>query len=571
MLEERKSPNWGRWLASTILIIIAGYVIIDGWLANKIGPHIAIAVYEPGGIRVLVNRADKPDRMWKWPRILGTSIGVREEPIKDETRIVSTKFPMYTTEEVTGKKEDSEYVQVYVIDVEIKVKDWQKFFEEINLDEINRERRRAGPFSRLVKDRFEVVAYQIGNIVKDGQTTDAFGKPLRTKEGYPVMNLNDRISYAYSQLISRRNFLIALLDHHHLETPQQIKRYLKERIPWYWFAGPDAFEFLVQRYKDIRESISSPHVEDISPEASQQRFTFGKGRLELYREAYRAYQYEKFQVVRAAALKEIETHRRTYGEKEEAEKLARWQKEKLELEKNRWERMKVEELIPFFRHYSSSDTELALDIRKVRAEENEALWEAAIEEVLGGEDITKLSSFIVHKVEKGDTLAKLVEKYEVNWKQVFTEYAREILGKSLQDEDEKKFDQLLNQGAKTEDRQPAYEFIKDVPLKMGESIVIEKTEKFTSEWFQEEEEYRKKREKIVKNYIYRWIEKIAPKVVAEYVPISPWIDHLERTYGVKIGNIKLHIEKDSMFNKAGQPKEAYYDLYYSKYVSRSSD
>lgn len=571
MLEDTKFPKWGRWLALTILIIIAGYVIIDGWLTNRIGPHTAVAVYEPGGIRALVNKADKPDRLWKWPRILGTSIGVREEPIKDETRIVSTKFAMYTADEVTGKEADSEYVQVYVIDVEIKVKDWQKFFEEINLDEINRERRRAGPFSRLVKDRFEVVAYQIGNITRSGKTTDTFGKPLRTKEGYPVMNLNDRINYAYSQLMSRRNFLIALLDHHHFKTSEEIKRHLKEEIPWYWFAGPDVFEFLAQRYKDIQESIFSPYGEDISPEASQQRFIFGMGSLDLYRAAYRAYQYEKFLVAREAALKEIETHRRTYGEEEEAEKLVRWQEEKLELEKTRWERTKVEELIPFFKYYSSSDTELALDIRRVRAEENEALWEAAIEEVLGGEDISELSSFIVHKVEKGDTLAKLVEKYNINWKLIFTEYARGIVRKSLEDDAEKKFGRLLNEGTETGDRQPAYEFVKDVPLKVGESIIIERMEKFTSEWFKKEEEYRKKRERIVKKYIYRWIEKFAPKVVEEYVPISPWIDHLERTYGVKIGKIKLHIEKDSMFTKAGEPKEDYYDLYYSKYISRSSD
>ena len=567
MLEETKSSKWGRWLALTILIIIVGYVIIDGWFTDKIGPHTAVAVYEPGGIRALVNKADKPKRLWKWPRILGTSIGVKEEPIKDETRIVSTKFAMYTADEVTGKEEDREYVQVYVIDVEIKVKDWQEFFEEINLDEINRERRRAGPFSRLVKDRFEVVAYQIGNIIKGGKTTDTFGKPLRTKEGYPVMNLNDRVNYAHSQLMSRRNFLIALLDHHHFKTPEEIKRYLKEEIPWYWFAGPDVFELLAQRYKNMQESVFSPWVEDMTPEAAQQRFIFGKGSLELYREAYRAYQYEKFLVTREAALKEIETHRRTYGEEEEAKKLVRWQEEKLELERTRWERMKVEELIPFFRYYSSSDTELALDIRRVTAEENEVLWEAAIEEVLGGEDITELSSFIIHKVEKGDTLAKLVEKYNVDWKLVFNEYALGVVGESLEDDSEKKFAQLLNQGMETGDRQPAYEFVKDVPLKVGESIIIERTEKFTSEWFKEEEEYREKRERIVKKYIYRWIEKFAPKVVEEYVPISPWIDHLERTYGVKIGRIKLHIERDSMFTKAGEPKDEYYDLYYSKYVS----
>ena len=227
MLEEAKFPKWGRWLALTVVIIGAVYVFLDGWLTNRIGPHTAVAVYEPGGVRALVNESDKPDRMWKWPRILGTSIGVKEEYISDETELVSTRFALYTTDEVTGTQEDKEYVQAYVIDVEILVKDWQKFFEEINLDEINRERRRTGPFARLVKNRFEVVASQIESIIRSGTTTDAFGKPLRTKEGYPVMNLNDRINYGLSQLMSRRNFLIVLLEHRDLQTPEEIKSYLQ--------------------------------------------------------------------------------------------------------------------------------------------------------------------------------------------------------------------------------------------------------------------------------------------------------------------------------------------------------
>ncbi|MEA1965534.1 MAG: hypothetical protein U9O41_10505 [Candidatus Aerophobetes bacterium] len=572
MLEEKKTPKkWGKWLALTLLIIAAGYIIGDGWFTNKIEPQTVVAVYEPGGVRVLVNRTPKPTRMWKWPRILGTSIGVTEEPIKNEAKPVRGKFAMYTTDEVTGKAEDKEYVQAYVVDVEIKVKDWQKFFEEINLDEINEERRKAGPFARLMKDRFEVVAYQIESIIRGGKTTDRFGEPLRTKEGYPAMNLGDRINYAYSQLINRRNFLIALLDRYHFKTNEKIKEYLKEEVPWYWFAGPDMFELLAQRYKDIQESIFSPYIEDITLEASRQRFIFGEDRFEVYREVYRAYQYERFLTRKKERLEEIEIQRKAYG-KEEAQKLLEWQEKKLKLEEARWERIREEELIPFFKYYSSSDTELALDIRRITAEENQALWEAAIEEVLGGEDITRLSSFIIHKMEKGDTLAKLVEKYNVSWELVFNEYTRGIIRENLElGEEEKKFDKLLTQGTETGDWRAAYELVKDIPLKIEESVLIERRKKFTPQWFEEKEEYRKKREEIVKKYIYRWIEKFAPEVIEEYIPVSPWMDYLERTYGVKIGKIKLHIEKDSMFTRGGEPKDEYYDLYYSKYVSRAKD
>jgi len=567
MLEEKEPSRWGRWLALTILLLIALYVITDGWLTNVIEPHTALAVYEPGGVRALVNRTDKPRRMWKWPRIPGTLIGVKEEQVKDEPKFVSTRFAMYTRDELTGKLEDREYVQAYVVDVEIEVKDWQKFFKEIDLDKINRERRKAGPFTPLVKDRFEVIAYQIQSLIRNGPTQDAFGKPLRTKDGYPVMNLSDWTSYIYSQLLSRRNFLIALLDHFDFKTPNKIKKYLREDVPWYWFAGPDTFEALAQKYKDIHESISTPYADNISPEASRQRFTFGEEHLELYGQAYRAYQYEKFLIGTKEALKEIGT-RLLYAREEKTRGLLRWQKEKLELEKMRWEKVKEKELIPFFKHFASSDTKLALDIRKVTPEENEILWDAAINEVLKGEHISKLSPFIIHEVKKGDTLRKLAQKYTLNWELVFTDYTQQVVRESLSEEKKEKFDKLLDESVRTGNLRLAYDFVKNVPLKVGESIIIDKIEKSTPDWFKEKEKYRKKREEVVKKYIYQWIEKLAPRVVEKYIPASPWIDYLEGLYGVKIGKIELHIEKDSMFTKAGEPKDEYYDLYYSKYISK---
>ena len=98
--------------------------------------------------------------------------------------------------------------------------------------------------------------------------------------------------------------------------------------------------------------------------------------------------------------------------------------------------------------------------------------------------------------------------------------------------------------------------------------MINKAEDFTPQWFEKQEEYRKKRERLVGKYVYRWIEEFAPKVTEEYIPASPWIDHIEKTYGAKIVDMKLHIEKDSMLTKDGEAKDEYYDLYYSKYLSK---
>jgi len=766
MLEEKKASRWGRWLVLVVLLLVLIYVIADGWVMNKLEPDEVVAVYGPRGVRALINTSDKSIRRWKWPRIPGTSIGVKEEPIKDEVKTVTSRFALYTREEVTGKEEDKEYAQAYVVDMEIEVKDWQKFLTEIDLEKINEERKKAGPFVTLVKDRFEVIAGFIEDVIKRGEATDRLGKPLRSEEGYPAMNLITRINYAYSQLANRRNFLIALLDRYQLETGQEITEYLEEEIPWYWFAGPEVYEFLVQQYKEIQESIFSPYLENIAPEAAQRRLIFGEDRLELYQRAYQAYGYEKFLMERERNIEELEKRRSDYAGEEEAEKVARsfkkflewqenelrfvtdaeqlrtlynsfleklesnltfilreselefvkqeieeakekftgapleeaerekakeieegvkhliikergkefyqisdeelsqflntylvennlqellssvldyvslllredyfaalsdkvekarkfldieivreyylelkselgtdrmdptqlsrtvieyingqrylfstfaglislgWQEEKIEWDRVQWERVKEEELIPFFEYYSQVNTELALSFRGITSEENRALWQAAIEEVLGGEDIASLRSFTSHKVKEGDTLAELVKEYDVDWRSVFNRRNRDFARRSLTSEDDKvRFDKLLAQAFETGDYRAVYELVKDTPLKAGESIIINKVEEFTPQWFEEEEGYRKKREATVKKYIYRWIEEFAPRVIEEYLLVSPWLDYIERTYGVKIRQINLHIERDSMFTRDGQPKDEYYDLYYSKYVS----
>lgn len=768
----------GKWIVLGILVLLVLYVVIDGYFANKIEPQTVVAVYEPGGIRALVNETDTFKRMWKWPRILGTSIGVTEESVKIKPRATSIRFAMYTTDKVTGNEEDKDFVQAYIVDVKIKVKEWQKFFEEINLDEINKQRQKMGPFVALAKDRFEVIAYPIVNIVRNGEMTDRFGKPLKTEDGYPAMNLSSRMGYGESRLLSDRNIVICLIDAFGLKSAEEIKIYLKEREPWMWFAGVTILEQLADQHRQIRETIQSPLVKGLTWEGGQKRFVFGTHRLTLFAEAYQAlYLYQNFLMETKAKLEEIDLQRKGFIERidkvdkslnlqakvtvesyedwvkmnggalkfiqnteqlfqnyqmfldqmqhnitlvfmrteveaikrqlVEAEKIYtdveeedkfraeefvqglieslrgeanreiwqldsqglngvfnyylaksglvlpekikqyfglmvtkayaealeekvieaekflrevqiakefyldikvklqgqkvdmvqlmrnyfsgkqelfqvsqyllsfRWQEESLDWQKVQWERMVEEELIPFFKHYSESNDELAMGIRRVTAEENETLWDAAIQEVLEGEDISGYSHFWIHQVKEGETLAQITEKYNVSWQSLFGSARQMVISMVFRSlEEEKKlveFNQLVAQAMGTGDYSRVYEFAKDVPLKpvqskSGSTILVNKVGKvYSKEWFELDETLRKEREKIIKRYLYNWLEKFAPKVVEEYIPVSPWIDYIERLYGVEIVDVKLRIKKDKMFTKGGQPKEEYYELYYSEY------
>lgn len=632
----------GKWIVLLILGLVALYVVCDGYLFNKIEPQTSVAVYEPGkpGIRAMVNDTDSTKRMWKWPRILGTSIGVTEEPIKLEPKTTTINLDMgYTADEVTGNPEDEKYAQAYKVVVEIEVKDWQRFFEEIDLDEINEQKRKTQPFPILAKDRFEAVAYPIASIVRNGEMTDAYGKATKTEKGYPVMNLFFWQNWGQSELLTRRNIVICIMDAFGLKEALEIKEYLKEREPWLYFSGVSTLEQLADQNKKIRETIQSPLTRGLTWKGGRKRFVFGTERLELFAKAHKAIEYEGFLMTMKSGLEVIAQQRKDFIKEldeslyNQAQQVVnsfedwmrvadlpnlpkeikyvsdlqtlsqayqgflqaaqsyfqannevfqiaavllnlRWQEGNLEWQKSQWDKILEEELIPFFKYYSSSNEEFPMMIRRITVEQNEALWDAAIANVLEGEDISSYSSFLTHEVEKNETLAEIIKKYPVGWQALFGPGVRgtviSMISRSLDLNKRVEFSRMILEASESGDYSKVYEFAKDIPLKpvqagWGKIILIDKVKEYSPEYFELDKENREQREKIIKRYLYKWIEEFAPKAVEEYVAASPWTNYIERLYGVEILDVKLEIEKDELFTKAGQPKEEYYRLYFSKY------
>lgn len=668
----------------------------------------------------------------------------------------TSSFALYTSYDVTGKAKDKTEVRAFWIDMIFRVKDWNKYLVEIDLDEINKVRRQAGPGYPLMKDRSEVIIEPIKNILRSGGSTDRFGWPIKTEEGYPAMDISTRIQFGFYQLAGRRNFLITLLDHYpNLDTEQKIMEYLKEEIPWYYFGGPSTFEQLAQRWKDTTEATLSSYMQGIAQESNNQRVIFSEDSIVLFQQALQAWHYEEFLMEKERKLEDIESRKelfkdpqlqkvsegfekflklqdrdlkfvdneqnlqsiynyfigqmqqfyilfafrrgevdainkniaeaekkfleiseedkrkaeefvqgllralkdeagreiwqltdqgvgqifdyylaknglvlpektkqyfglmvtKAYVEAQEAKvveaekfldevKIAKefyldlkaklqgqkvdmnqlmkdyfsgkqllfqqsfglimlnWQEEKLGFQERYWEEQ-IKETIKFFKKYSNLDTDLAFMTRRLIAEENDALWRAAIDQVLNGKRISHLRPFWIHEIQEGETLAQIVEKYKVDWQLAFHQLARFTIYQSLSLEKRTEFDHLFAKGIVSGDYEKAYEFAKNIPLREGKDLVVWKVDKFSDQWFEQMQEYRKKREQTIKQYIYPIIEKFVPQVVEEYLfsPNSPWINYIENTYGVEILQVKVRIEDDEMFDKAGTVKMEYWELY----------
>jgi len=219
--------------------------------------------------------------------------------------------------------------------------------------------------------------------------------------------------------------------------------------------------------------------------------------------------------------------------------------------KGEWERIRKEKLIPFFQHQSA----------KSDMTESDELWDAAIKMGLMGEDLSRYRPYRIHQVRSlgsyTETLESIAKEYSADAKRIFNEN-REMLEAS-DAEAKRRYSILLARG----DDEASYDFAKSMALRDGLQITIPLYDEFSTEWWAKQDEYREKRDALMKNYVYPWIEEHAPAAFEKYMKETPYVDYLERTFGVKFGEIKLSIKTRSLYSNPQTKKidEDYYDLY----------
>ncbi|MGQ9631933.1 MAG: hypothetical protein ACUVXI_16720 [bacterium] len=751
-----------------IAISVCAYLLATSFEA--VGPRKVNVVREIGfngsqavlKSRPLVNEGDTPKLFPKQPKIPLTGIGYDEKTIDiDEVKNFTTSFALYTTDEKTGDKDDKEYVQAYTIEGKVKrVTDWDKFISLLDVDQINYESRNS-PFARKYKDRVEIIADQLKIIARSGSTEDPFGNPLTTEDGKRLMNLKMKIDYWQNELISRRNFVIALKDKFGFKEEKEFRNFIENEAPWYHVLGVSAFESLANQAKEISEYTHSIYSRDLTPKGSDERYIPDEDYLTLINYAGRAYAYErtmediresldqtrnrreetkrgldgesrrlaeavsrsykaslerrgkglidmssedlgadftsfirgeivenlagalrfdqlgrdreelleyeaseipqlklsekaksraleivedlkkaakeKFQseiweadpqnltklfneylsdhpelrflgtdIVRFASFKFVKDYldglyerMRKYKDAVTSEEALKsmydnlkdaigakdmnrdqlynmiqsyltdrskilqsaqtlvgldWQDERAKGLKHRWEIIKREELMPFFEHQKT----------KVDMEESDALWNAAIKDALMGEDLSKYRPYVIHRVDRNETLEGIAKRYKIDGLGIFKASKNNL--EFSNPEHQGKFDSILFK----EGDEKVYDFAKNLTLKVDSQVTIPTYERFTPQWWEKQEEFQKKRDMVMKRYIYPWIEEQAPKAFDKYIHETPYLGYLQRTYGVELDDIKLSIQTRNLYSnpQTRQVDQDFYDVYEFKLRNR---
>ena len=259
----------------TLILIIAVWMLITG--IQHVPAGMVEVVMEVGmeGENViitpspLVNNGERGKLFLKQPKIPFLGIGYTKEKFEINMDLpFSTSFAFYTLDEITGKSEDRDRVNAYVIEGKIsEVLDWGKFIKKLDLDKFNSI---ESPYSKKYEDRGQILAEQIKYLIRSSDPENLY--PSATENRIEIQSPGAKIEYWFNELVSRRNFIVALDDRYHYKVKEDYISFLKESNPWYWTMGIRQFESLRNQGKEMAEFIQTPYSEDLTPEGYAARY-----------------------------------------------------------------------------------------------------------------------------------------------------------------------------------------------------------------------------------------------------------------------------------------------------------
>ncbi|MCP4176915.1 MAG: hypothetical protein GY756_04040, partial [bacterium] len=197
----------------TILFAIFFYILFSGTVIVK--PDTTVIVKEIAihndqiklKSRPLTNNGEKSKFFFKQPAIPGTGIGYIDEIFnKSNPYTFKTSFAFYTLDQITTNNEDKNKVRAYTISGSIKeIKNWDSFLSKLDINDINS---RRSPYSRMYDNRVELLAEQLKNLLRTNNPEQYYPYGAGTEES--IQNIGQKINFLQKELISRRNFLVAL-------------------------------------------------------------------------------------------------------------------------------------------------------------------------------------------------------------------------------------------------------------------------------------------------------------------------------------------------------------------------
>ena len=211
--------------------------------------------------RPLVNIGDRPKWFFKQPKLPFLGMGFLEETIiPGETADFTSSFAYYTLDELTGLDKDRETVSACLVEGSVaEITDWELFTSRLNPSQYNNE---DNPYGKKYDSRLDILAEQIKYLVLAGEAGSII--PVADESEKTVVSPGRKIDYWYQELLSRRNFIVALHDRYGFKEPEEYIAFLQNENPWYWSLGIGQYEMLLNQADDLFEYMQSRYTQGLT-------------------------------------------------------------------------------------------------------------------------------------------------------------------------------------------------------------------------------------------------------------------------------------------------------------------
>jgi len=227
-----------------------------------------------------------------------------------------------------------------------------------------------------------------------------------------------------------------------------------------------------------------------------------------------------------------------------------WQKERITGIMNNLKDFKESELDPFIL-YESENYDL---------EESERLWNAAIDSIINGKDLSEEKHYTFYNVNRDETVNSIGDLYNIDPYDIFYENRFDLRFRDTGLRNE------LNKKMNYENFQILFESGNNEELIENQHVYIPLEKKYTDSWAGLKESKKDLRDYYINRYVYSNLEMLVPEAFKDFISKTDYISNLEHNYGVEFAELDFYIEDRSIFSnpRTGEVDNDFIDFYYQK-------